>query len=184
MRLSRDSLSHTFLSFGKTSRTGTYILDSVFTCHRVILEIFILMCLLPFSLFHLPSLLLLFGSSVPKAVMHFLVNHVKDCLQSELVGQLYKTILLDDLLTESEDMAQRRNEAADMLKVTDSSSASMECKNRIQCQLYTEQNNIYFTYFFREATIWSWTFIRHITDIYFFLNTFLQVEEIETWKDF
>ena len=49
--------------------------------------------------------------------MHFLVNHVKDCLQSELVGQLYKSGLLDDLLTESEDMAQRRNEAADMLKV-------------------------------------------------------------------
>ncbi|KFQ56327.1 Dynamin-1-like, partial [Nestor notabilis] len=55
--------------------------------------------------------------SVPKAVMHFLVNHVKDTLQSELVGQLYKSLLLDDLLTESEDMAQRRKEAADMLKV-------------------------------------------------------------------
>ncbi|XP_054631363.1 dynamin-1-like protein isoform X3 [Dunckerocampus dactyliophorus] len=54
--------------------------------------------------------------SVPKAVMHFLVNHVKDCLQSELVGQLYKAVLLDDLLTESEDMAQRRNEAAEMLQ--------------------------------------------------------------------
>ncbi|KAM8752173.1 dynamin-1-like protein isoform 2-T2 [Acanthopagrus schlegelii] len=54
--------------------------------------------------------------SVPKAVMHFLVNHVKDCLQSELVGQLYKTALLSDLLTESEDMAQRRTEAADMQK--------------------------------------------------------------------
>lgn len=50
--------------------------------------------------------------------MHFLVNHVKDTLQSELVGQLYKSSLLDDLLTESEDMAQRRKEAADMLKVT------------------------------------------------------------------
>uniref|UniRef100_A0A8C5RF79 Dynamin-1-like protein n=1 Tax=Laticauda laticaudata TaxID=8630 RepID=A0A8C5RF79_LATLA len=55
--------------------------------------------------------------SVPKAVMHFLVNHVKDTLQSELVGQLYKALLLDDLLTESEDMAQRRKEAADMLQV-------------------------------------------------------------------
>lgn len=49
--------------------------------------------------------------------MHFLVNHVKDSLQSELVGQLYKSGLLNDLLTESEDMAQRRNEAADMLQV-------------------------------------------------------------------
>ncbi|XP_060891760.1 dynamin-1-like protein isoform X1 [Labrus mixtus] len=60
--------------------------------------------------------------SVPKAVMHFLVNHVKDCLQSELVGQLYKTALLEDLLTESEDMAQRRNEAADMLKALQKAS--------------------------------------------------------------
>lgn len=55
--------------------------------------------------------------------MHFLVNHVKDTLQSELVGQLYKSLLLDDLLTESEDMAQRRKEAADMLKVMGTSGA-------------------------------------------------------------
>ncbi|XP_036375768.1 dynamin-1-like protein isoform X3 [Megalops cyprinoides] len=60
--------------------------------------------------------------SVPKAVMHFLVNHVKDSLQSELVGQLYKSGLLDDLLTESEDMAQRRKEAADMLKALQKAS--------------------------------------------------------------
>ncbi|CAL1568915.1 unnamed protein product [Knipowitschia caucasica] len=60
--------------------------------------------------------------SVPKAVMHFLVNHVKDSLQSELVGQLYKSGLLNDLLTESEDMAQRRGEAADMLQALQKAS--------------------------------------------------------------
>uniref|UniRef100_A0AAQ6IMG0 Dynamin-1-like protein n=1 Tax=Anabas testudineus TaxID=64144 RepID=A0AAQ6IMG0_ANATE len=60
--------------------------------------------------------------SVPKAVMHFLVNHVKDSLQSELVGQLYKSGLLNDLLTESEDMAQRRKEAADMLQALQKAS--------------------------------------------------------------
>ncbi|XP_051978807.1 dynamin-1-like protein isoform X2 [Xyrauchen texanus] len=60
--------------------------------------------------------------SVPKAVMHFLVNHVKDSLQSELVGQLYKPAVLNDLLTESEDMAQHRNEAADMLKALQKAS--------------------------------------------------------------
>ncbi|XP_064415281.1 dynamin-1-like protein [Latimeria chalumnae] len=54
--------------------------------------------------------------SVPKTVMHFLVNFVKDHLQSELVGQLYKSQLLDGLLTESEDMALQRTEAANMLK--------------------------------------------------------------------
>nr|XP_033776069.1 dynamin-1-like protein isoform X1 [Geotrypetes seraphini]XP_033776078.1 dynamin-1-like protein isoform X1 [Geotrypetes seraphini] len=54
--------------------------------------------------------------SVPKTIMHFLVNFVKDHLQSELVGQLYKTKLLNDLLTESQDMAQQRNEAISMLQ--------------------------------------------------------------------
>uniref|UniRef100_A0A069DWC3 dynamin GTPase n=1 Tax=Panstrongylus megistus TaxID=65343 RepID=A0A069DWC3_9HEMI len=54
--------------------------------------------------------------SVPKAVMHFLVNHVKDNLQSELVTHLYKSDQADELLNESEHVAQRRAEACDMLK--------------------------------------------------------------------
>nr|CAG4649969.1 EOG090X01UE [Sida crystallina] len=54
--------------------------------------------------------------SVPKAIMHFLVNHVKDNLQSELVTHLYRTDQIDILLSESEHIAERRKEAADMLK--------------------------------------------------------------------
>lgn len=54
--------------------------------------------------------------SVPKAVMHFLVNYVKDNLQSELVTHLYKSDQADELLSESEHIAQRRKEAGDMLK--------------------------------------------------------------------
>ncbi|XP_034452121.1 dynamin-1-like protein isoform X1 [Hippoglossus hippoglossus] len=54
--------------------------------------------------------------SVPKTVMHFLVNFVKEHLQSELVGQLYKQTLLQDLLIESEDTAQQRTEVAQMLE--------------------------------------------------------------------
>ncbi|CAG0883365.1 unnamed protein product [Cyprideis torosa] len=53
--------------------------------------------------------------SVPKAVMHFLVNYVKDNLQSELVSQLYKADQIDELLQESEHIAQRRKDAAEML---------------------------------------------------------------------
>lgn len=56
--------------------------------------------------------------TVPKAVMHFLVNYVKDNLQSELVTHLYKADNADQLLNESEHIAQRRKEAADMLKVS------------------------------------------------------------------
>nr|CAG4650769.1 EOG090X01UE [Simocephalus serrulatus] len=54
--------------------------------------------------------------SVPKAVMHFLVNHVKDNLQSELVTHLYRPDQIDLLLSESEHIAQRRKEAGDMLE--------------------------------------------------------------------
>ncbi|XP_011165348.1 dynamin-1-like protein isoform X4 [Solenopsis invicta] len=54
--------------------------------------------------------------SVPKAVMHFLVNYVKDNLQSELVTHLYKSDQAEALLIESEHIAVRRKETADMLK--------------------------------------------------------------------
>lgn len=49
--------------------------------------------------------------------MHFLVNYVKDNLQSELVTHLYKSDHAEALLNESEHIAVRRKEAADMLKV-------------------------------------------------------------------
>uniref|UniRef100_A0A4X2LT96 Dynamin GTPase n=1 Tax=Vombatus ursinus TaxID=29139 RepID=A0A4X2LT96_VOMUR len=70
--------------------------------------------------------------SVPKTVMHFLVNYAKDHLQSELVGQLYKTELLDGLLTESEDMAQQRNEAASMLKTLQKANQTISEIREIQ----------------------------------------------------
>lgn len=53
--------------------------------------------------------------SVPKAVMHFMVNFVKDNLQSELVSSLYKAEQIETLLSESEHIGQRRKEAAEML---------------------------------------------------------------------
>lgn len=49
--------------------------------------------------------------------MHFLVNYVKDNLQSELVTHLYKSDKAETLLNESDHIAVRRKEAADMLKV-------------------------------------------------------------------
>lgn len=55
--------------------------------------------------------------SVPKTVMNFLVNFVKEHLQSELVGKLYKQPLLQELLIESQDTAQQRTEVAQMLEV-------------------------------------------------------------------
>ena len=59
---------------------------------------------------------------VPKSVMHFLVNYVKDNLQSELVSSLYKQDQIDILLSESEHIGQRRKEAAEMLEALQKAS--------------------------------------------------------------
>lgn len=56
--------------------------------------------------------------SVPKAIMHFLVNFVKNNLQSELVTHLYKSESVEELLNESEHISNRRKDAVDMLKVS------------------------------------------------------------------
>lgn len=53
--------------------------------------------------------------SVPKAVMHCLVNFVKEELQSQLVGELYRTESYDALMEESPEMITRRNEVAEMV---------------------------------------------------------------------
>lgn len=49
--------------------------------------------------------------------MHFLVNHVKDNLQSELVTHLYKHEQFETLLAESDHIGARRKEAIEMLTV-------------------------------------------------------------------
>ncbi|EDO34895.1 predicted protein [Nematostella vectensis] len=54
--------------------------------------------------------------SVPKAIMAFLVNYVKERIQSELVEKLYKSERFETLLQESEHMHIKRKEAAEMLK--------------------------------------------------------------------
>lgn len=53
--------------------------------------------------------------SVPKSVMHFLVNKSKVNLQSELVRNLYKPELFDELLKENEAIAQKRKAASKLL---------------------------------------------------------------------
>lgn len=45
---------------------------------------------------------------VPKTIMCFLVNHAKEHIQSELVRSLYAENKFDDLLRETDDIAQQR----------------------------------------------------------------------------
>lgn len=59
-----------------------------------------------------------------------MVNFVKEHLQSELVGQLYKQPLLQELLIESQDMAQQRAEVAQMLEVMSASVLQTHSKHQ------------------------------------------------------
>ena len=53
--------------------------------------------------------------SVPKAVMHCLVNFVKEEVQSRLVSELYRTDAYDELMEESVEMIARRQEVREMV---------------------------------------------------------------------
>ena len=53
--------------------------------------------------------------SIPKAVMHCLVSHVRDELQSELVTELYKSEAFDELMEESPETSARRRQIGDMV---------------------------------------------------------------------
>lgn len=53
---------------------------------------------------------------VPKAVMLTLVNHSKENLQQELLKELYKPEVLDELMKESEYVVTRRKEVMSMVQ--------------------------------------------------------------------
>lgn len=53
---------------------------------------------------------------VPKAIMLTLVVHSKETLQQELLQELYKPDVLDELLKESEYVVNRRKEVISMLQ--------------------------------------------------------------------
>uniref|UniRef100_A0A914IA61 Dynamin-1-like protein n=1 Tax=Globodera rostochiensis TaxID=31243 RepID=A0A914IA61_GLORO len=60
--------------------------------------------------------------TVPKAIMNFLVNSVRENIQNELIGQLYNEQDMETLLVESDMMAQKRAESAKMLEALNKAS--------------------------------------------------------------
>lgn len=52
---------------------------------------------------------------VPKAIVLTLVNHSKENLQRELLQELYKPDVLDELMKESEFVVNRRKEVVGMV---------------------------------------------------------------------
>jgi len=51
---------------------------------------------------------------VPKTIMYFLVNHVRDAMQNELVSELYRDMEMPSLMKEADDVAQRRKTCVEM----------------------------------------------------------------------
>jgi len=56
------------------------------------------------------------SDTVPKTIMHFLVNTSKTNLQNNLVQNLYKEELFEELLEENPEIAQRRKRCKEMLE--------------------------------------------------------------------
>jgi len=55
-----------------------------------------------------------FIDMVPKTIMYFLVNHVRDSLQNELVSELYRDAEVGTLMQEADDIAERRQNCVEM----------------------------------------------------------------------
>ena len=57
--------------------------------------------------------------SVPKAIMHFLVNAVRREIQNELVGELYKEGDFDEMLQQEEAAVRRRQHCVEVVRALD-----------------------------------------------------------------
>jgi dynamin 1-like protein len=55
--------------------------------------------------------------AVPKAIMHFLVNHVKRELHSVFIRKLYRESLFEEMLQEKEEVAVKRKRCKEILRV-------------------------------------------------------------------
>jgi len=70
-----------------------------------------------------------FIDMVPKTIMYFLVNHVRDAMQNELVSELYRDAEVGNLMKEAEDIAQRRQTCVEM---KDLLSKALEIVNEVR----------------------------------------------------
>ncbi|BBN03544.1 dynamin 1-like protein [Marchantia polymorpha subsp. ruderalis] len=64
--------------------------------------------------------------SVPKAIMHFLVNHVKRELHSVFIRKLYRESLFEEMLQEKEEIAAKRKRCKEILRVLQQAAWTLE----------------------------------------------------------
>lgn len=70
---------------------------------------------------------------VPKAISLTLVNHSKENLQRELLQELYKPDVLEDLLKESELVVARRKEVISMVQALNKAEEYVPLSKRRHC---------------------------------------------------
>ncbi|KAF0931896.1 hypothetical protein E2562_007088 [Oryza meyeriana var. granulata] len=64
--------------------------------------------------------------AVPKAIMHFLVNHTKRELHNVLIRKLYRENLLDEMLRETDEVIIRRQRIQETLQVLEMAHRTLE----------------------------------------------------------
>ncbi|XP_051216732.1 dynamin-related protein 3A isoform X1 [Lolium perenne] len=64
--------------------------------------------------------------AVPKAIMHFLVNHTKRELHNVLIRKLYRENLLDEMLRETDEVLIRRQRIQETLQVLEQAHRTLE----------------------------------------------------------
>uniref|UniRef100_A0A0A9E204 GED domain-containing protein n=1 Tax=Arundo donax TaxID=35708 RepID=A0A0A9E204_ARUDO len=64
--------------------------------------------------------------AIPKAVMHFLVNHTKRDLHNFLIRKLYRENLLNELMRETDEVLIRRQRIQEMLEVLEQAHRTLE----------------------------------------------------------
>ncbi|EFJ35472.1 hypothetical protein SELMODRAFT_404911 [Selaginella moellendorffii] len=64
--------------------------------------------------------------AVPKAIMHFLVGHVKRELLNLLIKKLYREVLFEEMLQERDDIASRRKHCREVLRVLQQAVVTLE----------------------------------------------------------
>jgi hypothetical protein len=96
------------------SSTGSWHLRSLAPSERDVIETEVIKILMD-SYFRIVRKSI--ADLVPKAIMAFLVTRMKRELQAELVRELYQPHLLDELLREADDIAEKRESCRELLDI-------------------------------------------------------------------
>ncbi|KAJ3675762.1 hypothetical protein LUZ60_004804 [Juncus effusus] len=64
--------------------------------------------------------------AIPKAIMHFLVNHTKRELHNVLIRKLYRENLLEEMLREPDDISLKKKRARDTLHILEQAQRALE----------------------------------------------------------